>query len=51
MQIYDGEFDEDILALPDVRSFGKMPSLRVAMQLDESGELKVENEAADRITA
>jgi hypothetical protein len=40
MQIYDGEFDEDILALPDVRSFGKMPSLRVAMQLDESGVLK-----------
>jgi hypothetical protein len=40
MQIYDGEFDEDILALPDVRSFGKMPSLRVAMQTDESGELK-----------
>jgi hypothetical protein len=40
MQIYDGEFDEDILALPDVRSFGKMPSLRVAMQMDESGELK-----------
>jgi hypothetical protein len=37
MQIYDGEFDEDILALPDVRSFGKMPSLRVAMQMDESG--------------
>jgi hypothetical protein len=40
MQIYDSEFDEDILALPDVRSFGKMPSLRVAMQLDESGVLK-----------
>jgi hypothetical protein len=40
MQIYDGEFDADILALPDVRSFGKMPSLRVAMQLDESGVLK-----------
>jgi Ca2+-binding RTX toxin-like protein len=40
IQIYDGEFDEDILALPDVRSFGKMPSLRVAMQTDESGKLK-----------
>lgn len=37
---FDGVISEDILALPNVRSVGKMPSLHNAMAKDTTGALK-----------
>ena len=37
--ISDIEISEELMALPDVRSMGNVPSLRVAMAMDVSGEL------------
>jgi len=37
--ILDFEISEAIAALPNVRSFGRVPTLHAAMQMDESGRL------------
>ena len=36
----DVEISEEISALPDIRAFGNMKSLHLAMAMDETGELK-----------